>query len=108
MRVPAQSLGLKLEEVIRTVWKAVFWLLVAVTFICVLFADFLPFPFGGYASQRFILVGLLALAVVFPLTILVYRHGWALFRSIWPAVLITVGFVLLALPFSEALYNCAV
>lgn len=105
MRVPAQSLGLKLGEVIRTVWKAVFWLLVAVTFICVLFADFLPFPFGGYASQRFILVGLLALAVVFPLTVLVYRHGWALFRSTWPAVPIAVGFFLLALPFSEAPYN---
>lgn len=86
MRVSVLPLALKLDEVMRTVWKVVFWLLVAVTFICVLFADFLPLPFGGYASQRFILVGLLALAVVFPLPVLVYRHGWALFRSIWPAI----------------------
>jgi len=89
----------------RTAWSAALWLLVAAVLVCVLFADFLPLPFGGYATQRFILAGLLGLAVVFALTILVYRHGWALFRSIWPAILISVGFVLLALPFREAPYN---
>lgn len=89
----------------RVAWKAALWLLLAAVFICVLFVDFLPLPFGGYASQRFMLVGLLGLAVVFPLTVLVYRYGWALFRYIWPAVLIAGAFVLLAVPFHEAPYN---
>lgn len=91
----------------RTAWNAALWLLVAAVFVCVLFADFLSLPFGGYASQRFILVGLLGLVVVFSLTVLVYRYGWVLVRYVWPAALIAGGFVLLALPFGEASYNWA-
>jgi len=91
----------------RTAWNAALWLLVAAVFVCVLFADFLSLPFGGYASQRFILVGLLGLVVVFSLTVLVYRYGWALVRYVWPAALIAGGFVLLALPFGEASYKWA-
>ncbi|OHY82252.1 hypothetical protein BCA33_07470 [Marinobacter sp. AC-23] len=62
---PFSSYLLEREEIMRTAWNAALWLLVAAVFFCVLFADFLPLPFGGYASQRFILAGLLGLAVVF-------------------------------------------
>jgi len=88
-------------------WNTALWLLFVAVFASVLFADFLSLPFGGYASQRFILVGLLGLAVSFAVVILVYRHGWALFGRIWSVVLVAGGFVLLALPFGEATYNWA-
>jgi O-antigen ligase len=88
-------------------WNAALWLLVAAVFASVLFADFLSLPFGGYASQRFILSGLLGLVVSFSAGVLVYQHGWALFGRIWPAVLVAGGFILLALPFGDAPYNWA-
>lgn len=88
-------------------WNAALWLLIAAAFASILFADFLSLPFGGYASQRFILSGLLGLAVSFSAGVLVYQHGWALFGRIWPAVLVAGGFILLALPFGEAPYNWA-
>ena len=91
----------------QKIWNAALWLLVAAVFASVLFADFLSLPFGGYASQRFILVDLLGLAVSFSVVVLVYQHGWALFGRIWPAVLVAGGFILLALPFGEAPYNWA-
>jgi O-antigen ligase len=89
----------------QTVYKSGAWFVIATAFMCVLFADFLPLPFGAYASQRFVLVGLLALAVAFPLTILLCRHGWSLLTFIWPALLFAVGFILLAIPFRQAPYN---
>lgn len=85
-------------------WNAVLWLVLVAVFVSVLFVDFLPLPLGGYASQRFILAGLLALSVSVSTTMLVYRHGLALFRFIWPAALLSGGFLLLALPFFEAPY----
>jgi O-antigen ligase len=85
-------------------WNAALWLLVAAVFASVLFADFLLLPFGSYASQRFILAGLLGLAVSFLVGVLVYQHGWDLFGRIWPAILVAGGFVSLALPFGEASY----
>jgi len=88
-------------------WNAAFWLLVAAVFASILFADFLSLPFGGYASQRFILSGLLALVVSFSVVVLVYQNGWALFGRVWPAVLVAGGFILLALPFGDAPYNWA-
>lgn len=91
----------------RNIGNAVLWLVLIAVFISVLFADFLPLPLGGYASQRFILVGLLGLSVVCSLTVLVYRHGWGLCQCLWPAALIAGGFVLLALPYAEAPYNWA-
>lgn len=91
----------------RTTWKAALWLLVTAVFVCVLFADFLPLPLGGYASQRFMLAGLLGLAIVFSVTVLVHQYGWALVKYMWPAALIAGGFILLALPFGEATYAWA-
>ena len=85
-------------------WNSALWLLVISVFISVLFADFLPLPFGAYASQRFILAGLLGLAVSFSAVLLVYQRGWALFGRIWPVVLVAAGFILLALPFGETSY----
>ena len=76
------------EDVMQKTWNSALWLLVAAVFASVLFADFLSLPFGGYASQRFILVGLLGLAVSCSVVVLVYQHGWALFGRIWPAVLV--------------------
>ena len=86
-------------------WNAALWLLVAAVFACVLFADFLLLPFGGYASQRFLLAGLLGLAVSFSAGALIYQHGWPLFGRIWPAGLVAGGFILLALPFGEVPYR---
>ncbi|MDO6443722.1 O-antigen ligase [Marinobacter sp. 2_MG-2023] len=91
----------------QKVWNAGLWLLVAVVFACVLFADFLSLPFDTYASQRFILVYLLAGVVSFSAVVLVYRYGWALFDRIWPAVLVAGGFSLLALPFDEVPFRWA-
>ncbi|WP_417707999.1 O-antigen ligase family protein [Rheinheimera aquimaris] len=88
-------------------WNVALWLLVAAVFASVLFADFLSLPFGGYASQRFILVGLLALVVSFSVVVLIYQHGWALSGRICPAALVAGGFILLALPFGETPYNWA-
>jgi len=87
----------------QKVWGATFGLLSAVVFILVLFSDF--FPFGGYASQRFMLAGILALTVSFLLTVLVYRYGLGVFRAIWPACLVASGFGLLAFPFTGVLYS---
>ncbi len=87
--------------------NAALWLLVAAVFVSVLFADFLSLPFGGYASQRFILAYLLALVVSFSVVVLIYQRGWALFGRIWPAILVAGGFILLALPFGETPYNWA-
>jgi O-antigen ligase len=85
-------------------WNVALWLVLAAVFASVLFVDFLPLPLGGYASQRFILAGILALSVSVSSAILTYRHGLALFRFIWPALLLSGGFLLLALPFFEAPY----
>jgi hypothetical protein len=38
----------------------------ALAFILVLFSDFLPLPFGGYADQRFFLVAAAGLLAVVP------------------------------------------
>jgi O-antigen ligase len=88
-------------------WNVALWLLLVIVFISVLFADFLSLPFGGYASQRFILAGLLGFAISFSVVVLAYQYDWALFGRIWPAVLVAGGFVLLALPFGKASYNWA-
>ncbi|WP_144775878.1 O-antigen ligase family protein [Marinobacter maritimus] len=88
-------------------WNAALWLFVAVVFASVLFADFLLLPFGGYASQRFILACLLALVVSFSVVGLIYQHGWALLGRVWSVVVVAGGFLLLALPFGEAPHNWA-
>ena len=56
-------------------WKTLLWFIVAAVFVGVLFADFLPQPLGGYASQRFVLVGLLAVVVSAAGAVLVSRNG---------------------------------
>lgn len=81
-------------------WNIALWLLVTAVFVSVLYADFLPF--GGYASQRFTLAGMLALAVGLSLMILACQYGLAAFKIIWPASLVAIAFVLLALPFGKA------
>ena len=43
-------------------------------FILVLFSDFLPLPFGGYADQRFFLVAAAGLLAVVPGRLIMDRH----------------------------------
>lgn len=80
------------------------WFVVAAVFVSVLFADFLPLALGGYASQRFMLVWLLAAVVSVAGAVLVNRNGCAVLKGVWPVLLLAAGFILLALPFSDALY----
>lgn len=89
----------------QNIGNAVLWLVFVAAFTSVLFADFLPLPFGGYASQRFILTGLLVLSIVSSLMVMVYRYGWRLWKYLWPVAFIASGFVLLALPYKETSYN---
>lgn len=55
--------------------KGALWALTVMVFVSVLFADFFPLPLGAYASQRFLLAGLLALAVVISVALWMYRNG---------------------------------
>jgi O-antigen ligase len=74
-------------------------------FLLVLFADFMPMPVGSYATQRFFLVGFLGLVVVFSSAFLIYRDGFRRLVEIWPAVVLSIGFVLLSSPFDKALFT---
>jgi len=89
----------------QRIWNATLWLLVAAEFVSVLFADFLSLPVGGYASQRYLLVGLLGLLVSLSAGGGIYQRGWALHARMWPAVFIAGGFIILALPFGEVPHN---
>jgi len=88
----------------RNVWNAALWLIVAAVFVSVLFADFLPAPFGGYASQRFILAGLLTAVVSLSAVVLLCQGSRVALIRIGPLVPVAGGFIVLALPFRDGLY----
>jgi hypothetical protein len=77
-------------------------LLIVVFFLFVLFADFMPMPVGSYATQQFFLYAFLGLMVVFLSAFLVYRDGFQRSVEVLPAVVLSVGSVLLSLPFGKA------
>lgn len=85
--------------------KLLGWLVVSICFLLVLFAEFLPLPFGGYDSQRF----LLALMLV---SILIYSVVWSvhcelneLLSRSWPGLLVATMFLALAAPYHGAPFN---
>ncbi len=78
--------------------------MVAMVFVSVLFADLLPLPLDGYASQRFLLVALLALGCALAGALWVSRCGWQGVKEIGPVFIVTSGFLLLAAPFGHAPY----
>lgn len=84
--------------------KGALWALTVMVFVSVLFADFFPLPLGAYASQRFLLAGLLALAVIISGALWMYRHGWIAVQRVWPAILVAASFLLLTLPFRNMPY----
>jgi len=86
-------------------WSVALCLLTASFFSIVLFADFIPMPLGSYATQRFVLVCFLGLFVVLSFAFLIYRDGFRWIINIWPAAVLSIGFVLLALPFNKALFS---
>jgi O-antigen ligase len=90
------------EKAMQKAWSVALCLLIVVFFLFVLFADFMPMPVGSYATQRFFLVGFLGLVVVFLSAFLVYRDGFQRSVELLPAVVLSVGFVLLSLPFGKA------
>lgn len=75
-------------------------------FLISLFFDFIPTAFGAYADQRFFQVGLMVVVIAASL-------GWKgeggeyprLIASAWPALLVAISFVLLALPFASNRFN---
>lgn len=93
-----------LGEVLRLISMAVNWIAIAVVFACVLFADIFPLSTNSYAFQRLVLVGLLGLVITILSAALAYLYSWVALARVWPAVLIAGGLVILALPFSGAIY----
>ncbi|WP_177313711.1 O-antigen ligase family protein [Marinobacter gelidimuriae] len=76
-------------------------LLTVAFFLLVLFADFIPMQVGSYAAQRFFILGFLGFFVVFSLGFLIYRDGFRWLVDIFPAAMLSVGFILLSLPFCK-------
>ncbi|WP_328186526.1 O-antigen ligase family protein [Marinobacter sp. OP 3.4] len=83
----------------RTTQTVLFSLVVAMVFVIVLFADLLPLPLGDYASQRFLLVGFLALGCSSAVAVWVSRNGWQGFKRAWSVLLVAAGYIMLAVPF---------
>jgi len=79
-------------------------LLTASLFLVVLFSDFIPMLFGSYATQRFFLLGVLGFVVAFSSAFLIYRDDFRCLVVILPAAVLSIGFVLLSLPFNKALF----
>ena len=75
-------------------------------FILVLFSDFLPLPFGGYADQRFFLVAATGLLAVVPGIFFALKPAVAPVRSLvlLPTLLLCSAFIGLAVPFGERAY----
>ncbi|WP_421864581.1 O-antigen ligase family protein [Marinobacter adhaerens] len=74
----------------------------AAVFFVVLFADLLPLPAGGYAVQRFLQVGLLAVACASAAAMLMRRKGIGVVKQLWPSLLVASSFIILAVPFGNS------
>ena len=92
-------------KTMQKAWSVALGLLIVAFFLLVLFADFMPMPFGSYATQRFFLVGFLGLVVVFSSAFLIYRDGFQWSVEVLPAAVFSVGFVLLSLPFGKVIMD---
>lgn len=79
-------------------------LAVVIVFVSVLFAELLPLPLDGYASQRYILAIILVLGCTFACADWVSRSDWQGFKEMCPAFIVTCGFLLLAAPFRAVSY----
>ena len=90
------------EKTMQTARSVALCLLIVAFFLLVLFADFMPMPVGSYATQRFFLVSFLGLVVVLSSAFLIYRDGLQCSVEVLPAAVLSVGFVLLSLPFGKA------
>jgi O-antigen ligase len=93
------------ERMIQRAWSVALCLLIFAFFFLVLFADFMPVLIGSYESQRFFLVGFLGIVVVFSSAFLIYSDGFQWLVEIWPAAVLSMGFVLLSSPFNKALFS---
>jgi len=80
-------------------------LLIIFLYLVVLFADLMPMPLGNYATQRYLLLAFLGLVVVFLLIFLIRNEGLLIVKRLWPALLVSVSFIILALPFNAAPFN---
>jgi O-antigen ligase len=90
---------------IQITWRVALCLLTTSFFSIVLFADFIPKPFGSYATQRFFLAGFLGLFVVLSSAFLIYRDGFRWIIDIWLVAVLSSGFILLSSLFDEALFS---
>jgi O-antigen ligase len=70
-----------------------------------LFADFLPVCFGNFADQRFFLVFLLVFVTFYVSFIPARRSRRRLWVDNWPAFVVAVGFLVLAVPFVASKYR---
>jgi O-antigen ligase len=93
------------ERTTQLIRSSALCLLMASFFLLVLFADFLPISMGSYATQRVFLVGFLGFVVVCSSAFLIYRDGFRSLVEIWPAAVVSIGFVVLSSPFHEALFS---
>lgn len=76
------------------------------TFILVLFSDFIPTPFGGYADQRFFLMAVSGLLVVVPVSSFAAELAVTPSR-VWvflPTLVLCLAFVALSIPFGSQAY----
>ena len=80
------------------------WPIALTVFGAVLFADLFPLPLDSYASQRFLLAGLLMLVCIPAGAIWLARSDWQGIKQFWPTLLVASGFLLLALPFQDRPY----
>ena len=76
-------------------------------FILVLFSDFLPLPFGGYADQRFFLVAATGLLAVVPFLSFTLKSAIrpAQCLVLLPSFMLCLAFIGLAAPFWDQAYT---
>jgi O-antigen ligase len=67
-------------------------------FVLVLFSDFIPTPFGGYASQRLFLAALCGLLIVVSVFSFAIKHLFST-RASLPTLILCLAFLLLSAPF---------
>lgn len=79
---------------------------VVITWLAVLFSDFLPSSAGSYADQRFLLVAWLGGITVVSTYFLISRGAWSktVFVRAFPFILLVIGFPVLSLAFSQQPY----
>jgi len=75
-------------------------------FILVLFSDFIPLSFGGYADQRFLLVAVTGLLAVVPVIFFALKPSAAPAQGLvlLPTLMLCLAFGGLAAPFGKQVY----